>query len=159
MPLLMVGRDRPTSRALALGWLGDLALLGDSPSSFRLGLGSFLAGHLAWVAALRHRSRGTLRERPERAIPYVGAWAGLNAYLWPRAGHDRLPVLLYSAAILSMALVALDTGERPVALGGALFMVSDSLIALERFGDVHLPGHEGIVMATYTSAQALLAST
>jgi len=26
-----------------------------------------------------------------------------------------------------------------------------------KFGDLHLPAHEGLVMATYTSAQALLA--
>jgi uncharacterized membrane protein YhhN len=159
MPLLMVGRDRPTVRALTLGWIGDIALLGHSKSSFRIGLGGFLAGHLAWVAALLPRSQGKLRERPGRAVPYLGAWAVLNAFLWPRAGQDRVPVLLYSAALLSMSLVALDTGEAPVAVGGALFLVSDALLALERFGDVHLPAHEGIVMATYTSAQALLASS
>ncbi len=68
-------------------------------------------------------------------------------------------MVIYSVALLSTALVALDTGDGPVALGGSLFLVSDTLLALERFGDVHLPGHEGIVMATYTSAQALLAST
>jgi hypothetical protein len=39
-----------------------------------------------------------------------------------------------------------------------LFLVSDSLLALERFADVHLPAHEGLVMATYTGAQGLLAS-
>jgi len=44
------------------------------------------------------------------------------------------------------------------ATGGALFMVSDSLIALDRFGGLHLPLHEGWVMATYTTAQALLAA-
>jgi len=29
--------------------------------------------------------------------------------------------------------------------------------ALEKFGGLHLPAHEGLFMATYTSAQALLA--
>ena len=56
-----------------------------------------------------------------------------------------------------MSLVALDSGSPRTAAGGALFLVSDTLLALEKFGGVHVPAHEGLVMATYTSAQALLA--
>jgi uncharacterized membrane protein YhhN len=56
-----------------------------------------------------------------------------------------------------MSLVALDSGSLRTAAGGALFLASDALLALEKFGDVHVPAHEGLVMATYTSAQALLA--
>lgn len=39
----------------------------------------------------------------------------------------------------------------------ALFLVSDCLLALEKFGGPELPAHEGLVMATYATAQALLA--
>ena len=42
-------------------------------------------------------------------------------------------------------------------LGGVLFLVSGGLLALGKFGGLHLPAHEGLVMATYASAQALLA--
>lgn len=157
MPTLLRGKPRPTQRALALGGLGDVALLGSGNAAFTAGLGSFLAGHVAWVAALRPRSTGVLARRPAAALPYLAAWAGLNAYLWPRTGKDRVPVLVYSAALLATALAALDTGDRAVAAGGALFLLSDSLLALEKFSGVHLPAHEGVVMATYTSGQALLA--
>ncbi|HWE67537.1 MAG TPA: lysoplasmalogenase [Acidimicrobiales bacterium] len=159
MPVLMVNRDQPTQRALALCGAGDIALLGSSDTTFKLGLGSFLAGHLAWVAALRGRSSGHLKERPVLALPYVAAWIGLNAYLWRRTGRDRLPVVAYSTALLATALAALDTGDPATTAGGALFLTSDALIALERFADVHVPWHEGIVMLTYTAAQALLAHT
>ena len=158
MPTLMAGKDRPTQRALALGGVGDVALLGEGHLAFTAGLGSFLAGHVAWMAALRPRSAGVLRERPAAAAPYLLAWAGLNAYLWPRTGRDRLPVLVYSTALLGTALAALDTGDRKVAAGGVLFLASDALLALEKFGHVQVPGHEGLVMATYTSGQALLSS-
>jgi uncharacterized membrane protein YhhN len=159
MPALMAGRDRPTQRALALGGAGDVALLGTSDAAFTAGLASFLAGHLAWIAALRQRpGAGRLRARPVLAVPYVAAFGTLNAYLWPRTGADRIPVAVYSAALLAMALVALDTGSPAAAAGGALFMVSDSLLALDKFGGAHLPAHEGLVMASYTTAQALLAS-
>jgi uncharacterized membrane protein YhhN len=159
MPLLMIGCDRPTQRALALGGAGDIALLGSSNNSFKVGLGSFLAGHVGWVTALRGRSSGRWREHPLVALSYVGAWAGLNSYLWRRTGGDRVPVLVYSSALLATALAALDTGDPVTALGGCLFLTSDALIALDRFSDVHLPHHEGLVMASYTTAQALLSRT
>jgi uncharacterized membrane protein YhhN len=155
MPALLRGKSKPVQRALALGGAGDVALLGSGQAAFTAGLGSFLAGHAAWVAALRpHSTHAVTRTL---ALPYVAAWAGLNAYLWPRTGKDRIPVLVYSTALLATALAAADTGRPDVAAGGALFLVSDALLALERFGDVHLPAHEGVVMATYTSGQGLLA--
>jgi uncharacterized membrane protein YhhN len=159
MPTLQLGKDKQTKAALGLGGAGDVALLGESDVAFTAGLGSFLAGHLAWMRALRERGdTGFLRKRPWAAAPYLAAFAGLNAYLWPRTGKDRIPVLVYSAALLGTALVALDTGKARTAAGGVLFLVSDSLLALEKFADVHLPAHEGWVMATYTGAQGLLAS-
>jgi uncharacterized membrane protein YhhN len=57
-----------------------------------------------------------------------------------------------------MSLVALDSGSPRTAAGGVLFLVSDTLLALERFGGVRLPAHEGLVMATYSAAQGLLAA-
>lgn len=157
MPTLLVGKHRPTQQALALGGLGDIALLGESNTAFTLGLGSFLAGHVAWVRALRPHSKGALKQRPELVVPYVVAWGVLNTFLWRRTGKDRFPVVAYSTALLATALAAADTGDGAVAAGGALFLASDALLALEKFGGLHLPGHEGIVMATYTSGQALLA--
>jgi uncharacterized membrane protein YhhN len=159
MPVLMVGRDRPAQRALALGGVGDVALLGSSETAFTTGLVSFLAGHVAWIIALRQRpGGGRLRARPALAAPYLAAFGALNAYLWKRTGKDRIPVIIYSTALLAMSLVALDSGPPETAAGGALFGVSDALLALAKFGGVHLPAHEGLVMATYTSAQALLAA-
>jgi uncharacterized membrane protein YhhN len=158
MPTLLLGRDRASQRALALGGIGDVALLGDSPAAFTAGLSAFLAGHVAWIAALRSRgSHGLLRRHPRLAAPYVTAWAGLNTYLWPRTGRDRYPVLIYSAALTAMALAAVDTGKPATAAGGALFLTSDTLLALKRFAGLEVPGGEGLVMATYTAAQALLA--
>jgi uncharacterized membrane protein YhhN len=159
MPSLAAGKERPTQAALALGGAGDAALLGHSDAAFTAGLGSFLASHVAWMKAIRGRGEtGFLRTKPLAAVPYVAAWAGLNAYLWKRTGKDRIPVLVYSTALLGSALVALVTGDPTTAAGGALFLTSDTLLALERFAEVELPGHEGWVMATYTGAQSLLAA-
>ena len=159
MPALLQGKDRPTQRALALGGAGDVALLGHSDVAFTAGLGSFLLSHVAWVSALRGRDGGgLLRRKPALVAPYLAAYGGLNAFLWNKTGKDRLPVVVYSSALLAMSLAALDTGRVRTAAGGALFLASDTLLALEKFGDVHLPAHEGWVMATYTGAQGLLAT-
>jgi uncharacterized membrane protein YhhN len=158
MPVLMAGSDRGSRRALALGGAGDVALLGGSDVAFTAGLACFLAGHAAWIHALRQRpGGGRLRSRPVLAVPYLAAFGGLNAYLWPRTGKDRLPVLAYSTALLTMSLAALDSGSGRTAAGGTLFLLSDTLLALEKFAGIHLPAHEGVVMAAYTTAQALLA--
>jgi uncharacterized membrane protein YhhN len=159
MPALMAGRDRPTRVALALCGVGDVALMGRSRAAFSTGLGCFLGGQIAWVAALRGRgSGGRLKRQPALGLPVVAAWLVLNAYLWGRTGRDRVPVVLYSTALAGTALVAVDTGDPVTAAGGALFMASDSLIALKRFAGLQLPLHEGWVMATYAAAQALLAA-
>jgi uncharacterized membrane protein YhhN len=158
MPVLIAGSDRRSRRALALGGAGDVALLGSGDAAFTAGLACFLAGHVAWILALRQRpGRGWLRSRPALAVPYLAAFAGVNAYLWPRTGKDRVPVLAYSAVLLAMSLAALDSGSRRTAAGGALFLLSDTMLALEKFGGIRLPAHEGLVMASYTTAQALLA--
>ena len=158
MPVLMAGRDRPAQRALALGGAGDVALLGSNQTAFIAGLGCFLGGHVAWIIALRQRpGRGRLRARPALAAPHLVTFGTVNAYLWKRTGQDRIPVIVYSTALLAMSLAALDSGSPRTAAGGALFLASDTLLALEKFGGLHLPAHEGLVMATYTSAQALLA--
>ena len=57
-----------------------------------------------------------------------------------------------------MAVAACDTDDAGATAGGLLFLLSDALIALDRFGGVELPAHEAWVMSTYTAAQALLAA-
>ena len=63
------------------------------------------------------------------------------------------------AAVIICSYVPIGgSGPPRTAAGGTLFLASDTLLALEKFGGLHLPAHDGLVMATYTSAQALLAS-
>src|SRR5262249_32007945 len=97
------------------------------------------------------------RARPALAVPYVATFGAVNAYLWKRTGQDRIPVLVYSASLLAMSLAALDTGSPRTAAGGALFLASDALLALEEFGDRRGPADEGLGMATDAGAEGVLA--
>jgi uncharacterized membrane protein YhhN len=160
MPVLVPGRSRAAQRALALSWVGDVALLGSGDAAFQAGLVSFLASHLAWIDALRKQPvRGRLGKHPALAIPPLAAGVAMNVLLWPRTGRDRVPVLLYSVALLAMSLAALDTDSPAAATGGLLFLASDALLALRKFGVVDLRSADGVVMATYAAAQALLAAS
>ena len=160
MPVLMPGRTRETQRALALSWAGDVALLGSGDAAFQAGLVSFLASHLAWISALRKQpGGGRLAAHPALALAPAVAAVAVNVRLWPRTGRDRIPVLLYSVALLAMSLTALDKNSPTVATGGLLFLASDALLALRKFGVVEHRSADGLVMATYAAAQALLASS
>lgn len=142
---------------LGLSWLGDVALLGDGDGPFAAGLGSFLAAHFFYLAALRRRRKHAVRRRGWIAGGYVLAWCVLNTILWSRTGRFRLPVLVYGTTLSAMAIAALDTGCPATAVGGAAFLLSDSILAMDNFGVVELPAADAMVMMSYTAAQALIA--
>lgn len=166
MPLLAArvawSEDTDGTRSLVLAglgmsWAGDVALLGEGDAAFGAGLGSFLAAHLCYLGALGKVRRGGIRRRPAVAATYIVAWCVLNRLLWPRTGKLRLPVIVYGTALAAMALAALDTENPKVAAGGALFMASDSILALRTFEAATIPAGDALVMLTYTAAQALIA--
>jgi uncharacterized membrane protein YhhN len=149
-PLVLAG--------LGLSGAGDVALLGEGEAPFAMGLSSFLAAHGCYLAAFAKRRRGGVRKAPWVAALYGAAWCGLNAVLFPRTGKLRIPVIVYGTALAAMAVAALDTDDAAVAAGGAVFMASDSILALRTFGGATVPHADALVMLTYTAAQALIAT-
>lgn len=178
MPLLLMwvvalarrtwpGPLRWLAAGVVLAWAGDLLLMGDSDATFLAGLVAFLGMQACYlVAFLRVPGPGLVRAWPIAAIPYLLAWIVLIVVLWPDAGGMRIPVMVYSAAIIAMALAALDLVLRlpqamawRIAIGAGLFVVSDALIALVAFGPLTESVRTGAaVMATYTAAQGLIVS-
>ena len=161
MPLLAAIEGPDTDPLILAGigfsWVGDLALLFEGEGPFAAGLGAFLAAHLCYIAALSKRRSGGIRKAPALAASYALAWLGLNFLLWSRSGRLRWPVVIYASTLLVMALAALDTADARATTGGAAFMASDGILALDVFGVAKLPAADSLVMATYTAAQALLA--
>ncbi|GMA25755.1 hypothetical protein GCM10025864_35140 [Luteimicrobium album] len=88
----------------------------------------------------------------------MAALAVLVAVCAPHAGSMLVPVLVYGAMLTVMAVLSTGLG-RLAGLGGAVFFVSDGLIALGHFAG-HPAGTAGsvAVMATYGVGQALLAA-
>ena len=117
----------------------------------------FLLAQVAYIAAfLPFRGRSVLHVHRGWLLAYVAAVAALVLACAPGAGALLAPVLVYGACLGTMAV--LSTGvNRLTAVGGALFLVSDGLIALDAFVDgFGLPAQGFVVMATYVAAQALI---
>jgi uncharacterized membrane protein YhhN len=149
---------RPSRRllgALAFSTAGDVALLGESQPAFLAGMGAFLGAQGCYVGELtRLGALMSLRRSPFPAVAYSGLWAAANGLLGSRLGSSRVPVAVYSAALVTMAASASRLGRRG-AWGGGLFALSDGLIGLRTAG-VRWRGQDVTVMATYVAAQYLL---
>ena len=117
--------------ALVLSLAGDVFLM--LPRNlFVAGLASFLLGHLAYVAGF-----GIGQAWPWiLGVGVVGAAVGTPIVrALRRDGHGELlgPVLAYMAVISVMVACAIGDGDPRAIVGAALFMLSDSLIAWNRF--------------------------
>lgn len=162
-------RQTPQTRALLFGlafaWLGDVLLLFSGPGLFELGLGAFLVMQLLYSRAfLLDARRPSSRTWVLIGVVLAGIGA-LMARLFPLVPDAlRLPVLLYMTAITAMTLTALCRREAvpparfwPVFAGACLFVCSDYLLALERFGTPNAVVRF-FVMPTYLLAQYLIVS-
>ncbi|MEP6505726.1 MAG: lysoplasmalogenase [Betaproteobacteria bacterium] len=128
---------------------GDIALLWPV-QGFMAGLVAFLLGHVAYLVALTRRVR--LAARLLAFVAWALVAAGVLGGLWHGVpGELRVPVVVYVCALAAMAaqgttvwLVARGTASAPcwrvVAIGGALFVLSDAILATDKFvGGIPLP--------------------
>lgn len=149
---------RLTLIALVCSWLGDVVpRFFDGDAGFLSMIGCFFLAQIAYVAAfLPYRRRSLARRRPVAVAPYALAFAALLVLCRQDAGPLLGPLVGYGLALTAMALLATGLAT-PAGLGGAVFFLSDALIALDAFGGLELPaGNDVWVMLTYIVGQALL---
>lgn len=167
--LIAIERDAPVLliAALLLGSLGDAFLAHDGEKAFLGGLAAFLAAHIAYVALFVMSGNGLsyVAANPRRlflAILLAVFCFALMRRLWPAIARElRIPVVVYMVAILGMGIAA-ATLERPaVMLGAVLFIVSDAILAREKFllapGSPELNWTRPAVWSLYYLAQLLIA--
>jgi uncharacterized membrane protein YhhN len=159
-----------TAAAQAFSWGGDVALLGRSERLFLTGVGSFFGAHVAYIAAfLSVRGEGTDYDTAGLKVAF-GLWLTAAPLMSFAAGRKepalRVPVAAY-ATILSgmfassrMLDPALPRGaRRTLQAGTALFLISDSVLAVQKFLLTEpRPFLESVVMTTYTAGQGLIAT-
>lgn len=143
---------------LALGLLfsaaGDVALDRDRGRYFIAGLGFFLVAQLLYtIAFTRAGLDGT---GWPLAVLFLVYAVVVGFILWPHLARLRVPVAVYLVAITLMGLAAaLRPGSWLVPAGAALFIVSDSAIALDKFVRP-IPASRYLIMGTYYAAQLLI---
>lgn len=149
--------------ALMFSLAGDILLMfvAKSQMYFLIGLVSFLIAHLMYIIAFAQQQNKALK--PYRLILVLLVYACGLFYFLKDGLHDMLiPVIIYMVIILSMATMAFlrqnmisKTSYLLVLSGAILFMISDSILALNKFYQPLAYANVSI-MFTYALAQFLI---
>lgn len=155
--------------ALVFSWFGDLLLMlqGQFDGLFIFGLAAFLIAHICYIFGFRlakfHETRNTNRSFMHTRLIFLLFIGGTLIYmLYPYLGEMLVPVISYTIVIISMSVAALfrrgwtvDKSFILVYSGALLFIMSDALIAIDKFMNPIAQGRL-LIMATYISAQFLI---
>lgn len=156
-----------TALALLFSWFGDLFLMFHSKGElfFIGGLSAFLIAHLLFVYAFflsNNGKTGALKKSPVFFIPLIIFQIMFLFLSWPGLADLKTAVIFYSCAISGMTLFAINrmgavsSGSFFTVLFGALlFLVSDSIIGLNKFVFA-IPYAGAIIMLFYGSGQYLI---
>lgn len=146
--------------ALVFSWGGDVLLMQEG--MFAAGLGSFLVAHLFYITAYLKTGAAEGQLKSWDLIKFILIGIALLWMLYPGLGSMLIPVLVYSVVLLSMGVVAhkrrgatSSASFTLVAVGALLFVLSDSLIALNKF-TFEIPAERLLVMSTYIAAQFMI---
>ncbi|MEO0469688.1 MAG: lysoplasmalogenase [Bacteroidota bacterium] len=156
--------------AMAFSLFGDVLLMFSGPQFFLLGLGGFLIAHICYIIIfLRPEPEASetpmLLRKPWLVMPFLIYGSGILIVLVPHIGSMAAPVVVYALVITAMGLAALNRWKRVpirsfgmVFLGALLFIISDTIIALNRFlnEDLPIPLASLWIMLTYMAAQYLI---
>ena len=141
--------------ALLFSWLGDGAgVFFPTAPELPLMLAFFGVAHLAYIALFVRRL--ARRRMPWWALVYAAWWIAMMAALAPHTGSLLVAVAAYGLLLAGTA--AFSTRCHPmVAVGGAFFLASDSILAFRLFLPDALPAISSpAVMLTYTIGQGLI---
>ncbi|MCC9196342.1 lysoplasmalogenase [Arthrobacter sp. zg-Y820] len=141
--------------ALLFSWLGDGAgTFFPFAPELPVMLGSFGLAHLCYIWLLgRYTAVGPF---PGWSLAYAAWWLLMLLVLWPTLGGLTLAVAAYGLVLAGTAATAARC--RPmVAVGGLLFLASDTVLALRIFMPDAMPEWSNpLVMLTYCAGQGLL---
>ncbi len=159
--LARVKRSRP-KLVFGIGLLfsagGDIVLAARIPLYFVIGLSLFLVAHIFYAISFHGRPRVGVWKRKLRLGLVLAVVVTMAVLVVPRTGALLVPVTAYILAISTMGVLAALQREDGFLLyaGAVLFIVSDSIIAVNNF--VAPVPHAGMfIMCTYYLAQVLLA--
>lgn len=158
--------------ALHMAWLGDIFLLPSSVDNkdpteigFILGLLSFLIMQLIYIHMFNLiKGFGIVEKNKILIFPYLILYIGVNYLINPYVKELFIPVLVYSACLIFMAICSLNlfgkiqTGYALIiTMGSLVFTISDALIGFQKFSLIDSNRMtQGAIMFTYIIAQLLI---
>ena len=160
-------RSALLSLAIFFSLAGDVFLMFERyfSEAFIAGLSAFLLAHIFYILAYRqHRDESdenALRgiQKIRFSFPIILAGTGLIVVLYPSLGALKIPVMIYALVLIIMVVNAVFRYGRTsvnsfwlVFMGSALFMVSDALLAINKFFKP-LPAAGFWIMTFYMIAQ------
>lgn len=171
MPLLMIGFYIASVKrtgvlfflilaALFLSWGGDVLL--QMEGMFIPGLVSFLLAHVCYIIYFAKTGKGKQGLVQLKPIVLLPVLLYIFLFLWllfPYLDALKIPVTVYGITIGTMLLLALNTKHKLLdktaslfIIGALLFVISDSVLAVNLFAYKHML-LSLIVMITYAAAQ------
>ncbi|WP_264551308.1 lysoplasmalogenase [Flavobacterium sp. N2038] len=176
IPLLSLGayfyRKFPSQNlllsALLFSWIGDVILLFTDMGEiyFILGLVAFLISHILYCVLFN--KQGKKERKKNKTVFAIGSvvialyLVGMLALLLPSLGDLKIPVIVYATVISFMLLFAFNgyliwkkPGNLYVFLGAIVFVISDSILAINKFYSP-IEKSSFFIMLTYLVAQYLI---
>jgi uncharacterized membrane protein YhhN len=159
----------PVLIAFFFSWVGDNFLMFSENNElfFFAGVGGFFVAQLTYIYTFASFSevnvRGPIQKNRLLIIPFLVYVAGIYLLLFPGLEGLMKPIILvYALSLMGMSMMALNrkgrVGQasfRLVFVGSLLFLISDSMIALNKFyHEFTLAGFW--IMITYIAAQYLI---
>ncbi|MBN1801734.1 MAG: lysoplasmalogenase [Candidatus Lokiarchaeota archaeon] len=154
--------------ALIFGALGDTFLLSqENEKYFLIGMVAFLLGHVFYIISFSLYLGGDILRFPVYGFLLVIPVIVLVIIAFPKfkkgLGSMKIPVFVYMGVIILMHVFALlRLSKLPglycpcfffVYLGSFLFILSDSIIAIDQFGESKIKNMRLYIMITYILAQ------
>lgn len=147
---------------LFFSFWGDVFLL-FKEQFFILGLASFLIAHVLYIKiTVAFLPKISIRKIAVISIPFLLVLSSLFYIIKDNLGEMLIPVLVYGITISSFGLVTLlnynykkSTENLWLFLGAVIFIVSDSLIAINRFYEAQ-ELYSILIIITYLVAQYII---
>ncbi len=159
----------PVLIAFFFSWVGDNFLMFSVQDElyFFAGVGGFFIAQITYIYIFARFSekwgKGFLQKHLIVAFLFIAYVAGILYLLYPDLEGVMKPIIfIYALSLIGMSMMALNRNGRVnrnsyllVFLGSVLFVISDSMIAIDKFS-TEIPLGGFWVMITYISAQYLI---
>ena len=159
----------PVLFAFFFSWVGDNFLMfsGKNELFFFAGVGGFFFAQLTYIYVFlkfgERGGKGFLQKNLWVSLFFMAYIAGMMVLLFPGLEGMMKPIItIYALSLIGMSMMALNRSGRVGAIsfklvfaGSLLFLLSDSMIAFNKFHST-IPLAGFLIMITYIAAQYLI---